>query len=77
MLTEFDLKTRDILNDIIVLRYVPHLKLDYLELAVDCHCQKYVSELPVQNVLDDLWTGKKNNEIELVKKNYFYCDGPI
>ena len=56
---------------VIVLRYLQEFGMDVLELAVECQCEKFVSNLVVQKILDEIWKGKKNiDKINLV--NIFF-----
>ena len=67
VLQTFDKNTRDIINDVLIIRYIPHMKMDVLELAVYCKCEEFVSMPIVQNVIKNIWEGKKFNSNELVK----------
>lgn len=40
--------------------------MDCLELAVHCKCKKFVSNTTVQQILDNIWEGKKNDSVKLV-----------
>ena len=70
VLRNYDNHTRNALNHIIVLNYVPHLKHDYLDLAIECSCQEYLSENTVQSVLKDMWTGSSASCNDMVIKYY-------
>ena len=66
VLQTFDRSAREILNDILIIRYFEYLKMDVLELAVYCDCQEFVSLPIVQNVINDIWSGKKFDKRDLV-----------
>ena len=60
-----DDELREEVNDVLILRYISHLKMDCLELAVWCECKEFVAMSTVQRVLDKLWKGDGCNS-ELV-----------
>ena len=39
----FDDKLREEVNDVLIVRYIEHLKMDCLELAVWCGCKDFVA----------------------------------
>ena len=55
----FDEKMREELNDVLIVRYISHLKMDCLDLAVLCDCKEFISMNVVQRVIDNLWNGDK------------------
>ena len=67
MLDVFDANNRDVVNDVLILRYFEYLKMDCLELAVHCGCKRFVSRPIVQNVIKSIWLGEENLA-ELVNK---------
>ena len=53
-------------NDVLIVRYIDHLKMDCLELAVLCDCKEFISMSVVQRALDNLWCGKNCDTSKLV-----------
>ncbi len=68
VLKVFDKSTRDNIIDVLVIRYIKHLEMDNLELAVHCKCERFVSSTSVQTILDTIWEGKRDDAMEMVKK---------
>ena len=54
------------LNDVLIVRYMEHLNMDCLELAVLCGCEEFISMSVVQRVLTSLWHGQKFDTKNLV-----------
>jgi hypothetical protein len=69
-LETFDKYTRDNVYDVLVLRYLKDFEMDVLELACECKCENFVSNIIVQNILDNIWSHKNQNDssIEPVKE---------
>lgn len=53
-------------DSVLLVRYLKHLKLDCIELAVECGCEKFVSSINIQNVLENIWSGKLGDSNYLV-----------
>ena len=49
-------------DSFLVIRYLKHLEIDCLDLAVECECEKFVSSSAIQNILDKMWLGYNENE---------------
>jgi hypothetical protein len=68
-LETFDKYTRDNVYDVLVLRYLKDFEMDVLELACECKCENFVSNIIIQNILNNLWscTNQTAGSIEPVK----------
>lgn len=66
VLQTFDSNSRDIISDILIIRYIDYLRKDVLELAVICECEEFVSMPIVQNVITAVFYGEKFDETDLV-----------
>jgi len=66
VLQTFDKSTRDIINDVLIIRYIELVNMDCLQLAVHCDCKEFVSMPIVQNVINDIWKGNRYNISDLV-----------
>ena len=78
VLDVYDKNTRENVADVLVMRYMKEFSMDCLEMAVHCQCKRFVSNVTVQRILDNIWTGKRNEPLEIViicltlrGKNYF------
>ncbi len=60
LIKTFTDNTRECVDDVLVIRYLKHFKMDCLELAIESKCEKFVSNSMVQNILDKIWTGERN-----------------
>ena len=59
-------------DDVLIIRYLKHLNLDCLGLAIECKCEKFVSNSIIQNIIDKIWTnGKTNNVVDSVIESSF------
>ena len=67
VLTVYDRNTRENVNDVLVIRYLKDLEMDILELAVHCKCKRFVSNSTVQCILDNIWQGKRNDLLKMVR----------
>jgi hypothetical protein len=65
-LQTFDNNTREIISDVLIIRFIGYLKRDVLELAVHCECEEFVSMSIVQNVITSIFYGEKYDEADLV-----------
>lgn len=61
MLQVFDEYTRENVEDVLIRRYIKELGMDVIELAVECKCEKFVSDIIIQNSLDNIWYGRNDN----------------
>ena len=52
--------TRDLVSDVLIIRYLPFIKMDCLQLAVDCNCEEFLSHSAVQRTLDKIWKGTRS-----------------
>ena len=43
--------------------------MDVLELACECKCEDFVSNIIVQNILDDIWKSKKQTDSSIKPVN--------
>lgn len=68
----FDEKMIEELNDVLIVRYIKHLEMDCLELAVLCDCKEFISMNVVQRILTDLWKGNKCDANELVRNHHYF-----
>ncbi len=68
VLNVYDQNTRDIINDVLAVRYIPLFGMDCLKLAMHCDCKRFLSTSVIQNILDDIWKGKRKKYIGLVLK---------
>ncbi len=59
-------------DSFLVIRYLKHLEIDCLDLAIACECEKFVSSLTIQNILDKMWIGYDDNETLESVKVYYY-----
>ncbi len=66
VLKVYDKNTRENVNDVLVIRYIRHLEMDSLELAVRCKCKRFVSNTTVQSILDNIWEGRRNDSLTMV-----------
>ena len=62
----YDKRTREIIIDVLVIRYLKDLEMDCLALAVLCKCHRFVSNSTVQRILDYIWNDSRNKKIEIV-----------
>ncbi len=45
--------------------------MDVLELACECECENYVSNIIVQNILNNLWSHKNQTDSSIDPVKYF------
>ena len=64
-------KTRKVVDDVLIIRYIKHLEMDCLELAVHCKCKRFVSNPLIQRILDTIWNGYINYPVEMVAKLFY------
>jgi|LakMenEpi03Aug12_release.lakeMendotaPanAssembly.Ray.scaffolds.fasta_scaffold4764756_1 hypothetical protein len=62
----FEFHTREVVNDVLITRYIKEYGMDCLQLSVECGCEKFVSSSIVQRNLFTIWRGPRTIEIELV-----------
>jgi hypothetical protein len=72
----YDRNTRDSISDVLIIRYIPLFRMDCLELAVHCKCKGFLSTTIVQNILNNIWSGKQQNNSELVGLNFLFLEFP-
>jgi hypothetical protein len=53
----------------LVLRYLKDFEMDVLEIACECKCENFVSNIIVQNILNDIWFHKKETENKKEKED--------
>ncbi len=70
LLKVYDKNTRDSINDLLVVRYIPLVDMDCLELASKCQCSSFLATHIVQHILNNIWTGKKHDYSRLVRQFY-------
>ena len=69
-------------DSFLVIRYLKHLEIDCLDLAIACECEKFVSSLTIQNILDKRLKDRTYQYIfmgQFKTKNSFQtlsCSGP-
>jgi hypothetical protein len=66
LLKVYDLNTRDLIKDVLPVRYIPLFGMDCLQLAMHCQCKRFLSTPIIQNILDDIWKGKRKKSTGLV-----------
>ena len=62
----FQSHTREIVDDVLIIRYIDLVGMDCLQLAVECKCRKFISSSIVQSCLNDIWKGTRKNTDEMV-----------
>ena len=70
-MTVFDKNTRENVIDVLVIRYFKEFGMDCLELAVVCECENFLSHSIVQHVLDKIWIGRDDCDLEPVGKTLY------
>jgi hypothetical protein len=63
LLKFYDRNTRDVINDVLIIRYIPLFSMDCLELAVHCKCKEFLSTSVVQKVLTKICSGIDQTKI--------------
>ena len=66
-MTVFDKNTRENVSDVLINRYFEEFGLDCLELAVVCECENFLSHSIVQQVLNKIWIGRDDCDLEPVR----------
>jgi hypothetical protein len=62
----FEEHTREVVDDVLIRRYIQDYDMDSLMLSIECGCEKFVSSSIVQRNLDYIWTGVRTLDIYLV-----------
>jgi hypothetical protein len=62
----YEQNTRDVINDVLIVRYIPLFQMDCLELAMTCKCKQFLSNSTIQDILDNIWKGQQHKDSELV-----------
>ena len=67
VLDVYDKNTRENVLNVLLIRYFPELRMDCLELAVFCKCQRFVSNSTVQRILDYTWKDTRTECFQIVR----------
>jgi hypothetical protein len=70
VLKVFEMNTRDLIIDILVLRHVDAVGFDCLELARKCDCERFIGHPVVQRSIDHLWDGTLYSQKNYVITNF-------
>lgn len=62
----FDHERTDKVDDVLLVRYFKHLKMDCLDLSIECKCKAFVSTPIVQKILHNMWLGNKTDNSIIV-----------
>jgi hypothetical protein len=62
----YDKNTRDVINDLLIVRYVPFIGMDCLELSAHCQCTSFLALNVIQHIFNNIWNGQKQDYSRLV-----------
>ena len=57
VLDTFEEHTRDLVNDVLVIRYLKLVRMDCIQLAYVADCEEFVAHNVVQKALRTIWEG--------------------
>ena len=63
----FDNERTDKVDDVLIVRYFKDLKIDCLDLAIECKSENFVCTSIVQRALDKIWFGSESDKSIIVR----------
>jgi hypothetical protein len=63
LLKVYDETISGTIRDVLIIRYIPLFGMDCMELAENCGCMMFLSDPIINNILEDIWAGRKIEKV--------------